>query len=186
MYRSLYRSSTEKCRIIHLTKQRAEGGEDRDGLALLRYFPFGLGLGWMWPGFSILVVGFTLRSRSGPASQAAASTIRCRRRVGGIDPSGHASINQSVNTVPSRIDLGTVGPTLAARLGVELAEESDLDFLVEFASPPSGGYADAYFGLVQSLEELFGKPVDLVVSSTIRNPFFLQSLERTRTLLYAA
>jgi hypothetical protein len=65
-------------------------------------------------------------------------------------------------------------------------EQSDLDFLVEFDSFPAGGYADAYFGLLESLESLYGKPVDLVVASAIRNPFFLQSVEQTKTLLYAA
>ncbi len=68
----------------------------------------------------------------------------------------------------------------------EHSGESDLDFLVEFGALPPGGYADAYFGLLESLEALFGRPVDLVVPSAIRNPFFLQSVERTRTLLYAA
>jgi len=65
-------------------------------------------------------------------------------------------------------------------------EETDLDFLVEFQSLARGGYADAYFGLLESLETLYGRPVDLVVASAIRNPFFLQSVERTKTLLYAA
>lgn len=64
--------------------------------------------------------------------------------------------------------------------------ESDLDFLVEFSELPPGGYADAYFGLRESLEALYGRPVDLVVPSAIRNPFFLQSVEQTRSLLYAA
>ena len=70
--------------------------------------------------------------------------------------------------------------------GQERSGESDLDFLVEFDSPPPGGYANAYFGLLESLEALYGKPVDLVVASAIRNPFFLQSVEQSRTLLYAA
>jgi uncharacterized protein len=74
----------------------------------------------------------------------------------------------------------------SAATGDNFSGRSDLDFLVEFASPPPGGYADAYFGLLESLEALFGKPVDLVVDSAIRNPFFRQSVERTRTLLYAA
>jgi len=64
--------------------------------------------------------------------------------------------------------------------------ESDLDLLVEFDARPPGGYADAYFGLLESLEVLYGRPVDLVVASAIRNPFFLQSVAQTRTLLYAA
>ncbi len=74
----------------------------------------------------------------------------------------------------------------SAATGLAQSGESDLDFLVEFGPLPPGGYADAYFGLLESLEALYGRPVDLVVASAIRNPFFLQSVERTRTLLYAA
>ena len=64
--------------------------------------------------------------------------------------------------------------------------ESDLDFLVEFQTLPSGEYADAYFGLLEALELLFGYPVDLVVDSAIKNPFFRQRVDETRTRLYAA
>ena len=63
---------------------------------------------------------------------------------------------------------------------------SDLDFLVEFEDPPATGYADAYFGLAESLKELFHRDVDLVVLSAVKNPYFLESIERSRTLLYAA
>ena len=34
----------------------------------------------------------------------------------------------------------------------------DLDFLVEFEDRDSGDYADAYFGLLEALESLFGRP----------------------------
>jgi hypothetical protein len=64
--------------------------------------------------------------------------------------------------------------------------ESDLDFLVEFESRDKAGYADRYFGFLESLEQLFGRPVDLVVDSAIRNPYFRASVEETRTPLYAA
>ena len=74
----------------------------------------------------------------------------------------------------------------SAAKGQEPSGVSDLDFLVEFACPPRGGYANAYFGVLESLEALYGKPVDLVVASAIRNPFFLQSVDQTRTLLCAA
>jgi predicted nucleotidyltransferase len=53
--------------------------------------------------------------------------------------------------------------------GCELPD-SDLDFLVDFGNGPTSGYADAYFGLLEALEELFKRPVDLVVASAIRNP----------------
>lgn len=65
-------------------------------------------------------------------------------------------------------------------------ETSDLDFLVEFEPPAGPGYADRYFGLLEALEALFGRPVNLVVASAIRNPYFRQSVDKTRALLYAA
>jgi predicted nucleotidyltransferase len=63
---------------------------------------------------------------------------------------------------------------------------SDLDFLVEFERPLGPGYADRYFGLLEALEALFGRPVDLVVASAIKNPYFRESIDKTRVLLYAA
>jgi len=66
------------------------------------------------------------------------------------------------------------------------SETSDIDFLVEFQPPNGPGYADQYFGFLEALEALFQRPVDLVVTSAIRNPYFRQSVDETRTLLYAA
>ena len=42
------------------------------------------------------------------------------------------------------------------------------------------------FGLLESLEALFGRHVDLVVASAITNPYFQETVEKSRTLLYAA
>lgn len=64
--------------------------------------------------------------------------------------------------------------------------ESDLDFLVDFEPLPAGTYADTYFGLLETLQRLFDSPVDLVVASAIKNPYFRQSVDRTKALLYAA
>lgn len=63
---------------------------------------------------------------------------------------------------------------------------SDLDFLVEFDDLPPGQYANAYFSLLESLEALFHRPIDLVMATAIKNPYFLESVNRTRTALYAA
>ena len=81
----------------------------------------------------------------------------------------------------SRLDLFGSAVT-----GEHRREESDLDFIVEFQPEAFGAYADAYFGLLEALESLFGHPVDLVVDSAIKNPFFRQRVEETRTRLYAA
>jgi predicted nucleotidyltransferase len=62
----------------------------------------------------------------------------------------------------------------------------DLDFLVEFEALDPNAYADAYFGLLEDLEQLFGRPVDLIMTSAITNPYFLQEVARTRTVVYGS
>ena len=65
-------------------------------------------------------------------------------------------------------------------------ECSDLDFLVEFVplSPPE--HANSYFSLLEALQDLFQRPIELVELKAIRNPYFQSSVDRTRVLLYAA
>ena len=74
----------------------------------------------------------------------------------------------------------------SAVTGAYVPDESDLDFLVEFHPSALGAYADAYFGLLEALSQLFERPVDLVVGSAIKNPYFRQSVEQTRRLVYEA
>ena len=64
--------------------------------------------------------------------------------------------------------------------------QSDFDFLVEFAQLPAAHYAAAFLGFKEALEGLFHRPVDLVVASAIRNPYFRESIEQGKALLYAA
>lgn len=63
---------------------------------------------------------------------------------------------------------------------------SDLDFLVSFEDLNEGKYADAYFELLEELQEIFQSPVDLVTESSIRNPYFDREIQRTRRELYVA
>jgi predicted nucleotidyltransferase len=63
---------------------------------------------------------------------------------------------------------------------------SDLDFLVEFGEFAKGEYANHYFALLEELQALFSRPVDLVVERAVRNPYMRESIERTRQLIYAA
>ncbi len=63
-------------------------------------------------------------------------------------------------------------------------DRSDLDLLVEFQDLPLDRYADSYFGLPFALEDLFGRHVDQVMTSAIRNPYFLEGIEESRTVVY--
>ncbi len=60
----------------------------------------------------------------------------------------------------------------------------DIDFLVVFDDLEVGQYADAYFGLLQSLEALLGRPVDLVEEDAIENPYLRSSADGSRVVLY--
>jgi predicted nucleotidyltransferase len=47
-------------------------------------------------------------------------------------------------------------------------------------------HADAYFGLLAALQDLFQRDIDLIEIRAIQNPYFRDSVEQNRTLLYAA
>ena len=74
----------------------------------------------------------------------------------------------------------------SATTSSSLQDIGDLDFLVEFQPKAQKNYADSYFGLLEDLQQLFGRPVDLIVGSAVKNPYFLESIERTKTLVYEA
>ena len=63
---------------------------------------------------------------------------------------------------------------------------SDIDFLVEFGSLSPAEHADAFFGLQEELQQILGFPIDLIERTPIRNPYFLQSIDQTKVVLYAA
>jgi predicted nucleotidyltransferase len=63
---------------------------------------------------------------------------------------------------------------------------SDIDLLVEFGPMTAAEHADAYFGLLEDAEALFGRPVDLVEPQALRNPYVRDRVESSRELLYGS
>jgi uncharacterized protein len=63
---------------------------------------------------------------------------------------------------------------------------SDVDFLVEFRADSSLRPLEQFFGLAEALKDLFGRPVDLVESSAVRNPFVRAGIDRSREVVYGA
>jgi hypothetical protein len=74
----------------------------------------------------------------------------------------------------------------SAAQGTGFGETSDLDFLVEFLPMTPTEHAEAYFGLLNALKELFGRSVDLLEVKAIDNPYLLESINQNRVELYAA
>jgi predicted nucleotidyltransferase len=65
-------------------------------------------------------------------------------------------------------------------------KRSDVDFLVVFEPCTPSEHYDRYFGLVESLEALFQRHVDLVEANAMRNPYFMRRVNECRALVYAA
>lgn len=63
---------------------------------------------------------------------------------------------------------------------------SDLDFLVEFDRSPHVNAFHQFFGFQRALADLFGRKVDLIEARAMRNPYFIQAVNESRTLIYAA
>jgi hypothetical protein len=67
------------------------------------------------------------------------------------------------------------------------AQRSDIDLLVRFAADQSmGPWLGHYFEFRDALQDLLGRPIDLVMASAPRNPYFIREMNRTRRPLYAA
>ena len=63
---------------------------------------------------------------------------------------------------------------------------SDADFLVEFKPDSQLPPLEQYFGLARALEDLLGRPVDLVERSAVKNPYILAAINRSREVVYGA
>jgi predicted nucleotidyltransferase len=61
-------------------------------------------------------------------------------------------------------------------------EDSDIDLLVVFR--PLGSPIQQYMGAKNDFEKILKHKVDLIENSAIRNPYFRESIEADRVLLY--
>ena len=78
------------------------------------------------------------------------------------------------------VQLFAFGSVLSNRFGAD----SDIDLIVDFKDVDLREYADNYFSLKEELEKLFNRKVDLLEAQAIRNPFFKESLDQQKRLVY--
>ena len=74
----------------------------------------------------------------------------------------------------------------SAARGAFVPGQSDLDFLVVFQPCTPEEHADRYLSLLADLQDLFECEIDLVETGALRNPYFIEAIESSRTLVYAA
>jgi len=63
-------------------------------------------------------------------------------------------------------------------------KDSDIDLMVDFEPIPLLDYADNYFDLMFSLEDLLQRPIDLLEVQAVNNPYFAENVYSTRQLIY--
>ena len=62
--------------------------------------------------------------------------------------------------------------------------DSDIDLLVDFKPMDISKYAEIYYNLKFGLQNLLNRPIDLLEQKAIKNPFFLQQLNKEKKLVY--
>ena len=68
--------------------------------------------------------------------------------------------------------------------GNRFNDTSDVDLLVSFKPLDYGDYADNYFQTADLFEKIFQRPVDLVTDKSLKNPYFIDSVNQSKILLY--
>ncbi len=64
------------------------------------------------------------------------------------------------------------------------SDDSDVDLVVSFNKTEVSDYFDNYFDFKYSLEDLFGREVDLLEEQSIRNPYLKKNVDATKALIY--
>lgn len=63
-------------------------------------------------------------------------------------------------------------------------EKSDIDLVVDIDVEDPLEYADFYFNLKFSLQDLLKRQIDLLENKAIRNPYIKENIERSKSLIY--
>ena len=74
----------------------------------------------------------------------------------------------------------------SAAKGNKFTDQSDVDFLYRFRKEDIGemDYADNYFDLLFYLQDLLNRKVDLVAEEKMWNPYFIESINKDKQLIY--
>ena len=63
-------------------------------------------------------------------------------------------------------------------------ELSDIDLLISFNKMNHGDYADNFFIIAEKFEQLFKRKVDLITENSLSNPYFIESINNSRKVIY--
>lgn len=72
-------------------------------------------------------------------------------------------------------------------VGDKFTDESDIDFLINFEEglePLEKG--EIWWSLYDTLRDVFNREVDLLIESSLKNPYFIEEINEKKQLIYAA
>jgi len=64
--------------------------------------------------------------------------------------------------------------------------DSDLDIIVSFKNNADINHFDNYFLLKNRLQNIFHRPIDIIIEGSVKNPYLKESIAQTRTNIYAS
>ena len=68
----------------------------------------------------------------------------------------------------------------------EFGSNSDIDVIVEFEENGNYNHFDSYFTLKEQLQNIFHRPIDIIIDGAVKNPYLKASIAQTRKNIYAA
>lgn len=63
-------------------------------------------------------------------------------------------------------------------------DDSDIDFVVDFTDVDERDYADNYLEMLEALQNLLGREIDLLENKAIRNSILLQTINDSKQVIY--
>ena len=95
-------------------------------------------------------------------------------------------IEQNINTIIKLCESHKVSHlyVFGSILTNHFSEKSDIDLIVSFNNIELLKYADNYFDFKFSLEDILQRPIDLLEEKAIKNPYFKQSIDKQKKLIY--
>ncbi|MDA0195818.1 MAG: nucleotidyltransferase domain-containing protein [Bacteroidetes bacterium] len=69
-------------------------------------------------------------------------------------------------------------------LSKDFHSSSDVDFLIAFKDIDPVSYSDNFFIIHKQLEDLLKRKIDLITERSLHNPYFIESINRSKQLIY--
>ena len=63
-------------------------------------------------------------------------------------------------------------------------ESSDIDMIIDFNEPKTNHLSKRYFGFLHSVEDRYGRKVDLLTPKSLTNPYLKNEVNKDRIRLY--